>query len=212
MKFLAQAYTDTDDFIKKVDELSPDPGTILICPVLVDSSHVENFEKLKELIRRHLCRMIIGPFQGKTYFINETGQNLKIINQCHFLGGEGNCGNNTPATITIEGVNLGIFMNDDLIFPELARTLCLAGTEIMIYLCNEPLPIWESISRTRSFENGTPLLAASGTGIFFWAGYDGSINGEFKNFKRPSQVKWKKQLFSHRQAQSYRILTLHIES
>ncbi|MCB2055972.1 MAG: hypothetical protein KDE35_17245, partial [Geminicoccaceae bacterium] len=74
------------------------------------------------------------------------------------------------------GVRLGLMLDDDLLVPEVARALALAGAELLIVQCtgsSDPCAAPESedemlraVARCRAFENATPLVVVAPNGGF----------------------------------------------
>ncbi len=73
-----------------------------------------------------------------------------------------------PVCADVDGVRLGMSVCYDLRFPELYRSLALAGAEVLAVPANfterTGRDHWEVLLRARAIENGTWVLAAGQTG------------------------------------------------
>ncbi|MEX2183067.1 MAG: carbon-nitrogen hydrolase family protein [Chloroflexota bacterium] len=73
-----------------------------------------------------------------------------------------------PVTADVDGVRLGLTICYDVRFPELYRSLALAGAEILTVPANfterTGRDHWEVLLRARAIENGAYVLAPSQTG------------------------------------------------
>lgn len=77
-------------------------------------------------------------------------------------------GGDDPVTADVEGVRLGLTICYDLRFPELYRTLALAGAEVLAVPSNfterTGRDHWEVLLRARAIENEAWVIAPSQTG------------------------------------------------
>ncbi len=74
----------------------------------------------------------------------------------------------TPVVVDVDGVNVGLSICYDLRFPELYRTLALAGAEVLTVPANfterTGRDHWEVLLRARAIENGAWVLAPGQAG------------------------------------------------
>jgi predicted amidohydrolase len=75
---------------------------------------------------------------------------------------------NAPVVVDVDGVKVGLSICYDLRFPELYRTLALAGAEVLTVPANfterTGRDHWEVLLRARAIENGAWVLAAGQSG------------------------------------------------
>jgi predicted amidohydrolase len=75
---------------------------------------------------------------------------------------------NAPVVVDVDGVKVGLSICYDLRFPELYRTLTLAGAEVLTVPANfterTGRDHWEVLLRARAIENGAWVLAAGQSG------------------------------------------------
>jgi len=73
-------------------------------------------------------------------------------------------GENPPKVFNVNGVNIGVMICFDWIFPETARTLSLQGAELIAHPANLVLPYCQNAMITRSIENRVFTATANRVG------------------------------------------------
>jgi len=73
-------------------------------------------------------------------------------------------GNRAPEVVKVRGVNLGMMICFDWIFPEICRTLALKGVQIIAHPSNLVLPWAQQAMVTRCLENHVFAVTANRTG------------------------------------------------
>lgn len=73
-------------------------------------------------------------------------------------------GDRPPVPVEVEGVRLGMMVCFDWIFPEVARSLALAGADILCHSANLVLPYCQDAMVTRCIENRVFALTANRVG------------------------------------------------
>ena len=85
----------------------------------------------------------------------------------HLFNTEKDCfdpGDTPLAVVAVNGVNLGLMVCFDWVFPEVARTLALLGADILCHPSNLVLTLCQKAMITRSIENGIFTVTANRTG------------------------------------------------
>jgi predicted amidohydrolase len=74
----------------------------------------------------------------------------------------------SPIRLRKRDLIIGLEICYELRFPEVARKLCLAGSDILITVAEFPDPrqhVWRTLSMARSMENQIPHIACNRTGV-----------------------------------------------
>ncbi len=74
-------------------------------------------------------------------------------------------GNKGFPVFSVLGVNVGLLVCFDWIFPEVTRTLALKGADIILHPSNLVLPYYQKAAITRAIENRVFIVLANRTGI-----------------------------------------------
>jgi predicted amidohydrolase len=97
------------------------------------------------------------------------GELIDVYNKVHLRGEERMAfreGFKLPVSETEIG-NIGLMIGYDLAFPEVSRSLCLDGAEILICLANWEAPYideWKTYIRSRAYENAVFVVGANRVG------------------------------------------------
>ncbi len=86
-------------------------------------------------------------------------------------------GDRPPSVAEVGGVRLGMMICFDWIFPEVARTLALAGADVLCHPANLVLPFCQDAMVTRCIENRVFAITANRTGSERRAGQELSFTG-----------------------------------
>jgi len=86
-------------------------------------------------------------------------------------------GDTAPAVVEAAGARLGMMICFDWIFPEVARTLALAGAQVLCHPANLVLPYCQEAMVTRCLENRVFAATANRIGRERRAGQDLSFTG-----------------------------------
>jgi predicted amidohydrolase len=86
-------------------------------------------------------------------------------------------GDRPPRPVEVAGARLGMMICFDWIFPEVARTLALAGTDILCHSANLVLPYCQDAMITRCIENRVFALTANRIGTERRAGQELTFTG-----------------------------------
>jgi predicted amidohydrolase len=86
-------------------------------------------------------------------------------------------GDRPPRVVDVGGTRLGMMICFDWIFPEVARSLALAGADILCHSANLVLPYCQSAMITRCIENRVFALTANRIGIEKRAGQELTFTG-----------------------------------
>jgi predicted amidohydrolase len=86
-------------------------------------------------------------------------------------------GDRPPQIVEVSGVRLGMMVCFDWIFPEVARTLGLAGADILCHCANLVLPYCQDAMITRCIENRVYALTANRIGTEKRAGQELTFTG-----------------------------------
>lgn len=111
--------------------------------------------------------------------------NLGIYRKIHLFSREKECfdpGDRGFPVFECMGVNVGLIICFDWIFPESIRQLALAGAQVICHPANLVLPYCQEAMKTRCLENGVFAVTANRTGT------DARIEGEELIFTGKSQV------------------------
>jgi predicted amidohydrolase len=90
----------------------------------------------------------------------------------HFLPGD-----RPPGVVEVGGVRLGMMICFDWIFPEVARTLALAGADILCHSTNLVLPFCQDAMITRCIENRVFAITSNRIGSEKRAGQELTFTG-----------------------------------
>ena len=122
----------------------------------------ETAQKMMALTAENQNALILGVAEkagDKIYnsaAIFEKGELKGIYRKIHLFYKEKdvfNAGDKMPKVYDIMGANVGVMICFDWIFPEMARTLALAGAELIAHSANLVLPFCQEAMITRSIEN-----------------------------------------------------------
>lgn len=86
-------------------------------------------------------------------------------------------GDRPPAVFEVGGVRLGMMICFDWIFPEIARTLMLAGADVLCHPANLVLPFCQDAMVTRCIENRVFAVTSNRIGTESRAGQEFTFTG-----------------------------------
>lgn len=101
--------------------------------------------------------------------VGPEGELIDLYNKVHLRGEERMAfreGYKLPVAETEIG-NIGLMIGYDLAFPEVARSLCLDGADILLCLANWEAPYideWKTYVRSRAYENAVFVVGANRVG------------------------------------------------
>ncbi len=130
-------------------------------------------DKLQELTKAIKNTVVLGVVEkedGKVYnsaAIFDEGKCLGTYRKIHLFYKEKLYfapGENPPKVFNVNGVNIGVMICFDWIFPETARTLSLQGAELIAHPANLVLPYCQNAMITRSIENRVFTATANRVG------------------------------------------------
>jgi predicted amidohydrolase len=113
---------------------------------------------------------IFDSSESKTFFLSPTispdGKIISKQKKVHLFRRENDIaiGGNSFDPFKIDGINVGVMVCHDVVFPESARTLVLKGAEVILNpslitaLGIEP---WRAYIKARVLENRVPIIAAN---------------------------------------------------
>ena len=130
-------------------------------------------QRLIQLCRKERCALVagLGEEEGESYYnasvlINASGY-IGRYRKIHLFGEEKKWfqpGSLGFPVWDVEGVQIGMMICFDWIFPESARSLAFAGAEIICHPANLVLPYCQEAMITRSLENGVFTVTANRVG------------------------------------------------
>ncbi|MEA2103344.1 MAG: nitrilase-related carbon-nitrogen hydrolase, partial [Candidatus Cloacimonadota bacterium] len=132
------------------------------------SGRIANF--FRQLSQKYKCAIVTGFAENENnHFFNSQmlvlpNGKIHIYRKTHLFYKEKeifNPGDTGLNVFEYKGVNLGLMICFDWIFPESARTLALKGADIICHSANLVLPFCQKAMVTRSIENRVFIITAN---------------------------------------------------
>ena len=120
------------------------------------------------LAKKHQVNIVAGSVsclrEGKRYntacIFDRQGNRIATYDKTHLFSPSGECDHyekgNSLCRFTLDGAKCGILICYDLRFPELARTLCLPGLDVLFVVCQWPkarVTHMQQLAIARAIEN-----------------------------------------------------------
>ncbi|MEM4289226.1 MAG: carbon-nitrogen hydrolase family protein [Nitrososphaerota archaeon] len=131
-------------------------------------------ERLRRLAVEHGVVILGGglyiPREGKVSVscpvIDTSGEIVGSQEKVHLFRGENKVlqKGESLKTFTVKGVEIGVLICHDIVYPEAARTLVLAGAQILFNparIVSHGREAWQLYLKVRSLENRIPIYAAN---------------------------------------------------
>jgi len=177
------------DLIRK-NTRKAEPIDILVLPELALTGYTfkdyGEAYSLSEEIDRKSCEELISIAGENSLvmavgFLEREGKNLYnsailidgkgilgVYRKIHLFDEEKNIfkpGDKGFPVFSVHGVNIGLLVCFDWVFPEAMRTLALNGADIILHPSNLVLPYYQKAAVTRAIENRVFIVLANRTGI-----------------------------------------------
>lgn len=132
------------------------------------------FDDLAGLSSRMKAAVVVGFAEraGTALFnaslLIEPDGSRSVYRKIHLFDGEKTIfdpGDRVPGVTEVDGTRLGMMICFDWIFPETARTLALAGADVLCHCTNLVLPYCQDAMITRCIENRVFAVLANRTGV-----------------------------------------------
>jgi len=142
--------------------------------------------RMKELASRIKAAVVFGfPERAKTTLYNSCAfvapdGTTKIYRKLHLFLNEKDFfkpGDLGPVLVDYSGVRLGLIICFDWIFPEISRSLALAGAHILCHPANLVMPHCQGAMVTRCLENRVFAITANRIGREIRGGSDNKFTG-----------------------------------
>jgi len=169
----ARAIKEALDFVKLAAERSARlivfPEHWLIDRVLKPDD--ETYGKFSDLARKLNVYINLGGVYEKsdrTYFLSPTispdGEVISKQKKVHLFRRENSLavGGDSFDNFEVDGINTGVLVCHDIVFPESSRTLVLNGAELLLnpsLITTRGIKPWETYVTARALENRVPIVA-----------------------------------------------------
>jgi len=129
--------------------------------------------RLRALSRQYQTSLVVGVaerWDGQVFnsaVLYSSGEKCGIYRKVHLFSSEKNWfqrGTQPPPVIDLGIARIGLMICFDWIFPEMARSLTLAGAQIIAHPANLVLPYCQEAMVTRSLENRVFIATANRIG------------------------------------------------
>ncbi|MBI4574660.1 MAG: acyltransferase [Planctomycetes bacterium] len=108
-----------------------------------------------------------GRYYNSAVVLDARGETRAVYRKIHLYAEERTWfapGEAAAPVVDLDGVRLGVMICFDWLFPETARSLALAGAEVIAHPANLVLPWCPTAMVTRALENGVYAATANRTG------------------------------------------------
>ncbi len=181
---------NTEKICRLIDSVKP--VDLIVFPELVDTGYLmsevrqlrksapmrETLEKLSQAVRKRNFHLVIGIAEivdqnlyNIALLMDNRGEVIARYQKIHLYTPSGEdvfSSGNKIIISTVHGYKVGLMICYDTRFPEMARSLALAGADVLITPTAWPFPRvehWQLLTRVRAMENQCYFVGANRVGV-----------------------------------------------